>query len=218
MHRLAFYPQQQLRQQHKLTQALVFVAGACITTLGLFWLMSVLVKQDAIRTGDVIPYVHIDIVFEEWDETHNVTDRLPEPPKVMPQPPRLEAAVNDIAEDDIPGYNPGPVKFEDIDLSPTGPTMMDGGGDARPIVRIEPAYPASAARDGIEGWVRLRFSISPAGSVENIEIIDAEPKRVFDREARRALRKWKYQPKVVDGQPVAQHNMTIELAFTLQQQ
>ena len=34
-----------------------------------------------------------------------------------------------------------------------------------------------------------------------LKCLEAQPKRVFDKEARRALRKWKYKPKVVDGVP-----------------
>ena len=41
----------------------------------------------------------------------------------------------------------------------------------------------------------------------------ADPKRVFDKEARRALRKWKYKPKIENGVPVAQHDMFVVLDF-----
>ena len=63
----------------------------------------------------------------------------------------------------------------------------------------------------------MSFTINEVGGVEDIEVIDAEPKRVFDREARRALRKWKYKPKVVDGKAVKQTDMFVQLDFTLEQ-
>lgn len=84
-----------------------------------------------------------------------------------------------------------------------------------PIVRIEPKYPIQAARDGKEGWVELAFIINELGGVEDVDVINAEPKRVFDREAKRALRKWKYKPLVENGKPVKQYNMTVRLDFTL---
>ena len=86
-----------------------------------------------------------------------------------------------------------------------------------PIVRIEPKSPAQAARDGKEGWVKLSFTINEVGGVEDVDVIDADPKRVFDREAKRALRKWKYKPKVEDGKPMKQPGMKVQLDFKLDQ-
>jgi protein TonB len=48
-----------------------------------------------------------------------------------------------------------------------------------------------------------------------VEVLDADPKRVFDREAKRALRKWKYRPKVVDGVAQMQPGLQVRLDFTL---
>lgn len=93
--------------------------------------------------------------------------------------------------------------------------MMTRDGDATPIVRIEPQYPIAAARDGKEGWVQLRFTINELGGVDDVEVIQAEPKRLFDKEAIRALKKWKYKPKIVDGKPLKQPGMTVQLDFTL---
>jgi protein TonB len=87
--------------------------------------------------------------------------------------------------------------------------------NALPIVRVPPNYPKKAAAAGIEGWVQLSFSINPIGQVVDISVVDAEPKRLFDKEARRALKKWKYKPKVVDGEAVAQTNQSVVLEFTL---
>ena len=94
---------------------------------------------------------------------------------------------------------------------------MARDGDATPIVRIEPKYPVQAARDGKEGWVKLSFTINEVGGVEDIEVMDAEPKRIFDREARRALDKWKYKPKIEDGKPIKQFGLIVQLDFKLDQ-
>jgi protein TonB len=103
-------------------------------------------------------------------------------------------------------------------------TGLDGGGlairdgEATPIVRINPRYPPAAARDGVEGWVRLRFTIDPSGGVTDVEVIDSNPRRIFDQEARRALLRWKYKPKVVDGKAVSQPGQTVQLDFNLDQE
>ena len=84
-----------------------------------------------------------------------------------------------------------------------------------PIVNIEPKYPVQAARDGKEGYVIMSFTINEVGSVEDIEILEAVPERIFNREAKRALRKWKYMPKIVEGKPQKQMNMEVRLDFKL---
>ena len=94
-------------------------------------------------------------------------------------------------------------------------TINQPTGDATPIVRINPKYPPVAARDGIEGWVQISFSISPTGEVIDPVIIDAEPKRVFDREAIRAIKRWKYRPKVVEGVAQLQTNQSVQLDFKI---
>lgn len=83
-------------------------------------------------------------------------------------------------------------------------------------MQIPPQYPIDAAKKGIEGWVKLSFSIDTDGSVTNIQIIDAQPKRIFNRAARSALKRWRYQSKFVNAVPVMQHNMMIQLDFKME--
>lgn len=94
--------------------------------------------------------------------------------------------------------------------------MMTRDGDATPIVRIEPQYPIAAARDGKEGWVQLSFTINKLGGVEDVKVIKSKPKRVFDKEARRALKKWKYKPRIIDGKAQRVPGQTVQLDFSLE--
>lgn len=68
-----------------------------------------------------------------------------------------------------------------------------------PLVRVPPDYPMRALTDGIEGFVMLRFVVTETGSVEDPEVLRAEPPGVFDRAARRAVQRWKFQPQIRDG-------------------
>jgi len=85
-----------------------------------------------------------------------------------------------------------------------------------PLHRVEPNYPAKALQRGVEGYVTLRFNIDELGKTRDIEVVDANPKRYFEREAMLALRNWKYQPKMVDGKAVVQTGLTVRLEFKLQ--
>lgn len=63
----------------------------------------------------------------------------------------------------------------------------------KPVMRVEPVYPAKAAKNKISGAIVLKFDIGTDGSTQNIEVINAEPKKVFDKAAKDALAQWKYQ-------------------------
>jgi protein TonB len=87
--------------------------------------------------------------------------------------------------------------------------------DAVPLVRIEPDYPMQARQRGQEGWVVLEFTISTAGTVKDVEVVASEPGTVFDRAAVQAVRKWKYNPKVLDGKPVERPGVKVRLDFEM---
>ena len=61
----------------------------------------------------------------------------------------------------------------------------------------------------------LTINISRIGAVEDVVVIDSSPRRVFDKEAKRALLKWKYRPKIIDGKAVKQTKQTTRLDFKM---
>jgi protein TonB len=97
----------------------------------------------------------------------------------------------------------------DVGFSGSGPYLGSwqagdpaSEGDVIPIVRIEPQYPREALLKGIEGWVRVRFTILEDGTVDDPIVVEAEPRRLFNRAAIRAILRWKFKPRIVDGQAV----------------
>ncbi len=88
--------------------------------------------------------------------------------------------------------------------------------DVVPLVRIEPDYPARAAQRGIEGYVIVEFTISPAGTIKNARVIRAEPNGVFDASALAAVSRWKYNPKIENGTAVARNGVRVKLNFPLE--
>jgi protein TonB len=87
-------------------------------------------------------------------------------------------------------------------------------GDIIPVVVIRPIYPREAAISGIEGWVKIEFTITEAGTVKDPRVVDARPARVFNRAAIRAMLKWKFKPRVVEGVAVDRRASQI-IDFTL---
>ena len=62
-----------------------------------------------------------------------------------------------------------------------------------------PQYPRKAYSDGIEGWVDLELTVNPQGKVEDVTVLNAQPKRVFERAAIRAAVKWRFRPPADAG-------------------
>ena len=56
--------------------------------------------------------------------------------------------------------------------------------EVMPLNDVRPEYPYRARQQGIEGHIKLAFTINPQGRVENIRVLEASPRNVFDREAR----------------------------------
>lgn len=73
----------------------------------------------------------------------------------------------------------------------------------------DPVYPISALRTRTQGWVQLEFTITPSGTVRDIEVVGAEPRGVFDRSATDALSRWRFKPRLVNGQPATQRSSLI---------
>jgi TonB family protein len=77
---------------------------------------------------------------------------------------------------------------------------------------VQPVYPESARKRGIEGWVELAFTVTPSGTVEDVEVRNASPAGTFDDAAIRALRGWRFEPVERNGERVAQRAM-VRLKF-----
>jgi protein TonB len=201
------------------TGIFIFIAGV-ITTL-LFRFDSYLVSQPKTyeTTGGRVKL--LDFVRVEPQEYVQVKERRlpakPPPPKRPPPPPRLRVQT-DVAME----TSPLDVDLPDIDVGfgGSGPYLGAwrgrrelGGpnpdGDVIPIVRIAPQYPRQALLQGIEGWVRLEFMINPDGTVADPAVVEAEPPRIFNTSALRAILRWKFKPRIVDGRPVPRRGAQI---------
>jgi protein TonB len=104
------------------------------------------------------------------------------------------------------------VPTSEVISEPTIMPVMDD--DAMPLVRIPPRYPRAASRRGIEGIVVISFTITKDGQVRDPVIESARPEHVFNNSALKAIMKWKFKPKMIDGQAV-ERQATQEIEFKL---
>jgi TonB family protein len=77
------------------------------------------------------------------------------------------------------------------------------------ISKLAPAYPSAAAQKGMGGTVQLRATISKDGTVENVKALHG-PELLIPA-AIEAVRQWRYQPTLLDRQPIElQEDFTVE--------
>jgi protein TonB len=89
-----------------------------------------------------------------------------------------------------------------VNLNMQGSGGFSSDGEYLPIVKVAPVYPRRAQTRGIEGYVLLEFIVTKTGAVRNPVVIESQPSGIFDRSATSAALKFKYKPKVVNGEPV----------------
>jgi periplasmic protein TonB len=81
-----------------------------------------------------------------------------------------------------------------------------GGGETRdaiPVSSIRVRYPATALRSNQEGWVDVQYTVNADGSVSGVQVVNAEPRHVFDNAAVDAIRRAKFSPALRNGTATA---------------
>jgi len=166
-------------------------------TFGLFGLMVSLIESGDKNLDDGGDNRLTNILMEDREITDNTKNNKPkkpkqdEPPPEMPKPEfddvELDDSVDVIALD-IGG---------DLDIGLSGVSASDG--EYLPIVKVAPQYPRRAASKGIEGYVVLSFTVTKLGTVTNPIVIEAKPTGYFERAAKKAVKRFKYKPTIIDG-------------------
>ena len=68
------------------------------------------------------------------------------------------------------------------------------------ITKVQPDYPPLAKQLKVEGIVELEVVVAENGTVDKVNIVSGNP--VLTRPASEALKRWKFQPVMVDGKAV----------------
>jgi len=95
------------------------------------------------------------------------------------------------------------------------PSRIRIGGNvqaAKLVQRVDPVYPATARAEQVQGDVVLMIVIAKDGTVESADPTDGNP--ILARAAVEAVKQWKYQPTLLNGEPV-EVQTTVTVPFEL---
>jgi len=183
-----------------------------VVTMTVFWFLWSTVSGHH-GFAELRPALKIDFTPLRHDtETETKREKVQQQkPEKMPEIPQMTANANSLSSDNSIGS-----VLPTFDRSGMGNISVGADRDVVPLVRINPEYPTRARERGIEGWVQVEFTITPAGTVADPKVVDADPKGLFERAALEAIGRWKYNPKVVDGRPMERRGVQVVLTFKLE--
>ncbi len=188
-----------------------------VVTMSLLFLMQVLIatgKQALTKPRD---RAKLEFVRVKRNESLNTEDFTPEkPPKPPETPPETPPQDMDNIDPSAPTISVAPPTVA-TETSIGGPGGMNiAEGDYLPIVRVAPVYPARALSRGLEGYVDMAFTVTTTGTVKD-PVVVFSTSSLFERAAIRAVLKFKYKPRVVDGVPVEVPNVKTRITFKIEE-
>jgi protein TonB len=200
-----------------MVRILIALVLAASVTLGLFYLMQALIKSGDTELSEPPKGSVLDFVRIKPEEQVQQKDRKPrKPPKPKEPPPPLEQPQLDSSDADTSG---AAIDFStdvssDVDLG-GGISLESSDGEYLPIVKPAAVYPRRALSRGIEGYVIVEFVVTKQGSVRDVSIVEANPQRIFDSAALEAAAKYKYKPRVINGEPTDVAGVQTKITFQL---
>ncbi len=199
----------------------IATALSVVVTLGLLFLMQSLINEDlgqdeqqeTRRIADIrMPDTEIETQYEAAKP--NKPEQPENQPPDVPEPefdsPDVDAAALNMA---APGM--------DMNMGMGTGGNFSGDGEYMPIVAVAPEYPRRAASRGIEGFVTVQFTVTSNGSTKDVEVVDAvdtdgRETSIFNRAAIRAAERFKFRPRVIDGEPVEVAGVSYRFVFELE--
>ena len=183
---------------------------AMLVTVVLFLVMYALVGNNQAVELDESRVVNIDI-GRKIDDTVDINrEKSFERPQLDQPPPPPPAISKADFEPDVEGVSAATPEFDTkIELG----TGFNPDRDAQPLVRIPPQYPerCSSRHKKVEN-VTIEFDVTPLGQVVNVKIVRST-NSCFDRASIRAAERWKYQPKIVEGEPKPRYGVRTNFRY-----
>jgi periplasmic protein TonB len=201
----------------RLINVAVALLLSAAVTFGLFFLMQFLISMDAVEPerGETIKIADITMPDIEI-EVQRVQPKpeVPDEPEELPDLPEPEFSVN---APTAAGIQVARVNVDVGDLG-SGASISASDAEYLPIVVIQPQYPNRALQRGIEGWCQVMFTVDENGGVLDPVVVDADPPEIFDSSSLRAVTRFKFNPRTVNGQAVRTPGVQYVFRYNLEQE
>lgn len=194
----------------------IAVALGTLFTMSVFWVLWTLVGRTVdvatLREATRIDFSRMRRDTEVQTKRDQKVERQRPPP--TPETPRMSLSMAGL-DNNVATLTP----VLDARGAMTRMSMTAGSDrDVIPLVRIPPDYPPRAQARGIEGWVRVQFTITPTGTVKDAIVVEAEPKGMFEDAALKSIVRWRYNPRVEGGVAVERVGVQTIIRFQLEQE
>jgi protein TonB len=193
----------------------IALGSGVVMTFALLWLMQYLIASGEKALTDSKDFKFADFVRVERDET--LEQKKPKPKK----PPEPDQPPPDIPPPQVDNLDPsaGSISISSVAVN-TGISIGGIGGfdnvdgEYLPIVKVAPIYPRRAQQRGLSGFCILSFTVTKLGTVTDAAVIECSSS-LFERASVNAALKFKYKPRVVNGEPIdvpgVKHRISFEI-------
>ena len=197
-------------------RSIVGAVAAVPIALGLFYLMQSLIdtqfEQEDVKTRKIADIVVPDKVIET-----NLKEVLPEKVEDPDEPPPDMEPLDFDTDLDMSMANMAPTVAVNVSINSSG--LSSGDGEYLPIVKVAPIYPRRAQTRGITGYCIVTYTVTTTGAIRDPYVeneSDCSPKGIFERASIKAALKFKYKPRVVDGQAIEVAGVRNQFTYELE--
>lgn len=189
------------------------VLGA-IVTITLLWVMQYLIVTGVQAFTEERTFRFVDFVRVQRDERVETRDDRVERPQQPQAPPPMQPdrQLDDLDAGGTAIAVSAPTVSHEVSLGREG---FFSDGEYMPIVQVAPRYPPRAAERGLEGYVILEFVVTREGTVRDPVVVESS-NSLFDRAAVDAVLRFRYRPRVIDGEPVEVPGVRTRITFNLE--
>lgn len=181
---------------------------------GLFAIMNKLIDRD-FENPEIKNRKVAEIVRPDEEIEVNVKQEKPEKVEDPEQPPPEMQPLEFDMDMDVDVVNTAPTARVDVSISSSG--MSSGDGEYLPIVKVAPIYPRRAQTRGISGYCIVEYTVTTTGAIRDPMAVDCQPSGVFESASVKAATKFKYKPRVVDGEPIEVAGVQNKFTYELEQ-